>query len=387
MARKFLYVIAVITLLIIGLMFALRLWSEDLTRLAFVPSVAFEEMPAMQRNAWERPEMWISRPGMQDDPVRYIPEGAPPSLDKPLAAAVFFIHPTSYIDRKAWNASIDDPTSRERAALFVKGMASPFSAAEQVWVPRYRQAAVGAFLTDDPQADKAIDLAYGDVLAAFDVFAGSVPDGMPIVLAGHSQGAFLLRRLLRDRIAGTPLASRVAAAYVIGWPVSVEHDLPLMGLPPCDAPDRAGCVMSWLTVADPAETGQLVKAYLRRRGLDGEAIAPPAPEGAKTDGLKPDSPFLCTNPLTGTRGGKADAKANLGSLVPDFDTETGTLAMAAVPARCEADHFLHIGAPPQLELGPYVLPGNNYHLYDVTLFWGNVRADFERRVAAWRKQH
>jgi hypothetical protein len=34
-------------------------------------------------------------------------------------------------------------------------------------------------------------------------------------------------------------------------------------------------------------------------------------------------------------------------------------------------------------MGPYVLPGNNYHLYDITLFWSNLRADFARRVAAF----
>ncbi|HKT86182.1 MAG TPA: DUF3089 domain-containing protein [Novosphingobium sp.] len=381
MARKFLYLIAGATILIIGLLFALRLWSEDLTELAFVPKVSFQPQPAMAANAWERPEMWVSRPGIRNDPARYLPEGAPPLPETPLQAAVFFIHPTSYIDREAWNADLNDPRSRDRAALFVKGMATPFNAAREIWAPRYRQAAIGAFLTDDPQADKAIDLAYGDVLAAFDVFAAAVPKGEPIVLAGHSQGAFLLRRLLRDRIAGTPLARRVAAAYVIGWPVSIDHDLPLMGLPACDDADQPGCVVSWLSVGDPAETGQLMKAYMRRRGLDGQPLGLTRPDGSKVQ-----SPFLCTNPLTGTAGGKADAGANLGTLVPDFISETGSLAKQAVPARCETDHFLHVGPAPDLGLGPFVLPGNNYHLYDVTLFWGNLRADFERRVAAWRKK-
>ena len=35
-------------------------------------------------------------------------------------------------------------------------------------------------------------------------------------------------------------------------------------------------------------------------------------------------------------------------------------------------------------IGPLVLPGNNYHVYDVALFWAAVRADMARRVAAWR---
>ena len=40
-----------------------------------------------------------------------------------------------------------------------------------------------------------------------------------------------------------------------------------------------------------------------------------------------------------------------------------------------------LGGEPQL--GPYVLPGNNYHVYDYPLFWANLRADAERRVAAF----
>jgi hypothetical protein len=31
----------------------------------------------------------------------------------------------------------------------------------------------------------------------------------------------------------------------------------------------------------------------------------------------------------------------------------------------------------------YVLPGNNYHVFDITLFWANVRADTLRRLATF----
>ena len=58
---------------------------------------------------------------------------------------------------------------------------------------------------------------------------------------------------------------------------------------------------------------------------------------------------------------------------------SGELIKASVPARCDENGFLLIGNPP--ELGPYVLPGNNYHVYDYPLFWANVRAD-----ALWRLQ-
>lgn len=370
MARKFLYAIAVIVALLIGSLVALRLWSDRLTEMAFVPNVTFASQQKLGPEAWRDPHMWISRPGIENDPAHWLPPGVIPPA-KPLPVAVFFVHPTSLIDRSAWNASFTDKVSQDRAALFVKGMASPFNAAGELWAPRYRQAAIGAFLTGEKPANEAIDLAYSDVLAAFDTFVKAVPGNRPIVLAGHSQGAFLLRRLMRDRVAGTPLARRIIAAYVIGWPVSLAHDLPKMGLPACRNADDVNCVVSWLSVADPADTQMLLKAYARRTGLDGQSVAA--------------SPFLCTNPITGTNGGSADAAANLGTLVPDFATATGTLAKATVPAACGTDNFLHIGPPPALEMGPYVLPGNNYHLYDVTLFWANLRADFEGRVAKWQK--
>lgn len=375
MARKFLYIVAGIVVLMLMALVALRMFATDLTELAFVPTAQFTPQPKLAENLYDDPAMWISRPGLgPKDPASWRPAGLAEKDGKALGAAVFFIHPTSYLERDLWNAPIDEPVSRQRAELFVKGMASPFNRSADIWAPRYRQAAAGAFLVDKPEAQQAIDVAYGDVLQAFDYFIDSVDKDRPIVLAGHSQGAYLLRRLMRDRIAGTPLADRVAAAYVVGWPVSLVHDMPLMGLPPCTAPDQAGCVMSWLSVADPAEGDDLLeKSYSHSLGLDGQKVG--------------SGPFLCTNPLTGTADGKADASANLGTLVPNFETRTGSLVPGVVPARCGEDSRLHIGPPPALDLGPYVLPGNNYHIYDILLFWANLRADVARRVEAWKAAH
>jgi hypothetical protein len=36
-------------------------------------------------------------------------------------------------------------------------------------------------------------------------------------------------------------------------------------------------------------------------------------------------------------------------------------------------------------LGPFVLPGNNYHVYDFALFWAAIRSDAERRMDAWQR--
>jgi hypothetical protein len=83
-------------------------------------------------------------------------------------------------------------------------------------------------------------------------------------------------------------------------------------------------------------------------------------------------------------GGAAPAalmKANLGTLKPDDKMITGALIVGAVPARCDDKGFLLIGDPP--EIGPYVLPGNNFHVFDYSLFWSNVRVDVARRLATF----
>jgi len=71
--------------------------------------------------------------------------------------------------------------------------------------------------------------------------------------------------------------------------------------------------------------------------------------------------------------------------VPDEQLTGGTIKPGLVPARCAPDGMLLIGPPPQM--GEFVLPGNNYHIYDIPLFWANVRADAARREAAWWKAH
>lgn len=373
MARKFLYVVAVLIGLVLAGFFLLRFFAQDLTEMAFVPSAEFTQQPRLADKSYDDPAMWFARPGLAKSAAYWTPPGfSDGERGRKVDAAVFFVHPTSLITRDAWNAALDDAASNARARLFVQGMASPFNASTDLWVPRYRQAAIGAFLTDAPEATQALDLAYRDVEQAFAAFLKGVKPGQPIVLAGHSQGAFHLRRLIRDHIAGTPLAQRIVAAYVIGWPVSVEHDLPLMKMAACKGAVSTGCVVSWMTFADPADAQMLINAYARRRGLDGQELGA---SGA----------LVCVDPISGVQGGSAEAKDNLGTLVPDLASGTGTLVAGTVPSQCGSDHLLHIGAPPKLEMGPYALPGNNYHLYDITLFWANLRADFARRVAAFEE--
>ena len=375
MARKFLYGVALAVVLVISSLLGLHYWAKELSTFAFVPSSRFTALAPLGAGAYDEPGMWISRGDeggdgvMGGDPARWLPAGVS-APEAPLEVAVFFVHPTSQFGKGSWNASLSDVLANSRAELLTRGLASPFNAAREIWAPRYRQATMGAFLTNRADAAHALDAAHGDVLAAFDVFLEQTDPKLPIVLAGHSQGSLHLMRVLRERVAGTPLAKRIVAAYLIGWPISLAHDLPAMGLPACSEPDETGCVLSWQSFAEPADPAMVRDAYARLPGLDGKS--------------RKGSAFLCTNPLTGTSGASAPASANLGTLVPDANLMGGSLIPGMVPAACRADGFLSIGPAP--EMGPYVLPGNNYHIYDIPLFWANIRDDFARRVEAWHQK-
>lgn len=366
MARKFLYLVAIVIVLLLAGALVYRLFPAAIMRTTMVPSSAFTPQAAVADNAYADRAMWVAHPAATDgNPALWLPEGV--SADARGTAAVFFIHPTSYLEKKHWNAPIDDKDANEGAALFLRGQASAFNAAGEIWAPRYRQATFGAFLTSKADAQKALDLAYGDVKAAFTQFLREIDGDRPIILAGHSQGALHLTRLLKDEVAGSPLARRIVAAYAVGWPISLEHDLAALGLAACTAADQTGCVLSWQSFAEPADPAMVTKVYAASIGFDGRA--------------RGETRMLCTNPLTGGAADAATVEINLGTLVPSSDMKTAKLVKNAVPARCDARGFLLIGDAP--DLGPFVLPGNNYHVYDYGLFWANIRADALRRLAAF----
>ena len=366
MARKFLYVMIALILLVVAGAFVYRFFGKDLMKAALIPSAGFEGGPTTSQQAYEKAGMWFARPDIPNNPALWTPADFKPGEKPPVA--VFFIHPTSYIDRRHWNAPLDDVQANNTAAVFLRGQASAFNEIGEVWAPRYRQATFGAFLTSKIEAQKALDFAYRDVLASFDEFLKEVGPDRPIILAGHSQGALHLERLLRERVAGRPLTKRIVAAYVVGWPISTIADLPALGLPACTSPEEAGCIVSWMTFGDPPNPDFIFHEWSKTTGFNG--------------GERRREETLCVNPISGVQNGSAPPQDNPGTLIPTADMRNANLQPGAVGAHCRDGLLILDGMPP--ELGSFVLPGNNYHVYDYALFWGAIRRDAARRLAAWR---
>ena len=371
--RLFLWVVAIVIVIVIALAFVWRLAGNRLLSAALVPVGGFEASAAGAAYDYRVPASWAARPGQPDDPTAWRPQGAAASGTGDVP--VFFIPPTAAIDRRHWNGRSDDGLTATRLAGFLRTEASALAAAGPLWAPHYRQAVLGSFLADTPDArasaQAAQDLAYADVKAAFAEFLNRQPPGTPIILAGHSQGALHLLRLLHEEIAGKPIAAQIVAAYAVGWPVSIDADLPALGLRACDRRDQARCLLSWQSFAEPADAQAILDIYYQGIGLAGRPRAGTA--------------MLCSNPLTGSIGDAAPASANPGSLVPSATLTAGQLVTPGVPARCDARGLLLIGEAPS-GYPAFVLPGNNFHVFDYPLFWASVRLDAAARVAAWKAE-
>jgi hypothetical protein len=367
-ARRFLGFIFVLTLLVVGGAFAIYQWGGNVLLKSATPQGHFEAAAAGAGPDYSDPSSWIARPDLPGNPSEWLPSDRIAFGTASSSAEIFYIHPTTYLATDRWNAPVQaDAQSEFRTRLFVQSQGSALTSTGHVWAPRYRQAAYGAFLLDSKDARGALDLAYGDVAAAFDEFLKQVPSNAPIILAGHSQGALHLERLLREKVAGKPLAKRIVAAYVVGWPISTIADLPALGLPACTSAEQSGCLLSWMSFGDPANPDLVLGSYEHSAGFLGKG--------------RKQRDMLCVNPLTGTKDGAATPHSNPGTLVPNADLTTASLLSGRVGAHCEGGLLLIDGDVPAL--GPFVLPGNNYHVYDYALFWAAIRQDAERRLRAW----
>ena len=164
-ARRFLILIFILTLIVV----ARRVRDLPVRRAGADPDGDAQGPLSSRRRRASGPDYadsanWIARPGLADDPSHWLPDRRRQRRSRERRAATFFIHPTTYLERDRWNAPLDDRRqASDRADLFVRSQASAFNAVADVWAPRYRQAAFGAFLLNSEDATKALDLAYRDV--------------------------------------------------------------------------------------------------------------------------------------------------------------------------------------------------------------------------------
>ena len=295
---------------------------------------------------------WASHPAKHD-----FADSIPPFLadeKRDTSADVFFIHPTTFTKdffNSGLNADFNDTSlnvATDKKTILLQ--ASIFNGSCRVFAPRYRQAHLKSFFNKDESSHKAsLEFAYQDVKAAFQYYLTYYNHGRPIIIAGHSQGAFHAIHLLKEFFDGKPLQKKLVCAYLVGWQIKKDD---FVNLPFGTSPKQTGCVLGWRSF---------------RSGTDDKITE------------KENGNSLCVNPITwttdSTPSDKADHKGMVGR---KFDQIYAHIISASVEPSAK---ILWVDLPnAQDESHGFI---NNFHIADFNMFYMDVRVNVQQRIAAY----
>jgi len=310
----------------------------------------------------ERPDYtsldgWLAHPGL-DDPADILPDGVSARRSR---AAAFFVHPTSFITRSAWNQADPGQPDDMRDGVHIPNQAALFSTCCDVYAPRYRQATFFAFSDRGERGAQAIDLAYTDVNAAFDAFLQAVGPDRPIIVAGHSQGAAHVQRLLRERFNDPALRARLVVAAAPGYPIEAGDG---GAVRPCERIDQAGCFLTW----NIRRANAFIPGFFERVPVwDGDRYRPA--------GANP----VCWDPGVGDPA----ARGYLGGfyIVPEGGPGP-VLVETGAEGGCE-EGWIVLDELADDRFAEVQLSGGWLHVYEYALAWNSLSDELAQRLQAW----
>ena len=245
---------------------------------------------------------------------------------------------------------------------------SAFEESTNLFIPLYRQSslkhAAEAFVEDGHIDNALVGTPYGDISSALDYYFEHYNQGRPFVIAGHSQGAAILRLLLKRYFKEHPdRYERMVAAYAIGYSIT-KGDLeanPHMKF--ATGETDTGVIISW-----HAEGPKNVEANLPLPNLiigkDGISINPL--------NWKLDETY-------------APASMNLGSIV--LDEETGTTEIRDIDGDaqvCLARGTVITNAKAEPNEMADLAGPQCYHQDDYSIFYNNIKENVAKRIAAYK---
>jgi DUF3089 family protein len=234
------------------------------------PQPAADAVPP-KPNDYSDPKTWLCRPGGKDacaiDHTATV-VAADGKLTRESWAAdarapidCFYVYPTVSTDPTPNSDMNADPAELN----VIKQQFARFASKCQPYAPLYRQVTlVGLRRMLAPGAAVTLDqgLQYDDVKDAWNYYLQHDNKGRGFVLVAHSQGSFILNRLIREEIDGKPIQSRMVSAILLGTVIAVPKGKDVGGsfqhVPLCKAGSQIGCVITYAsfrsTVPPPANT-------------------------------------------------------------------------------------------------------------------------------------
>ena len=338
--------------------------------------------------------VWLCGPAAHDDPcapsqatTRVAPAGQPLGFAEDAPARhpkidCFYVYPTVSDQRRVVATRAIDPPERS-VALY---QAARYSRVCRVFAPVYRQYTLQAIdqRSAKVHAGFVSPAGYADILQAWRTYLRRYNHGRGVVFIGHSQGTFVLRRLLAEQVDPSAEARKLlVSAILLGGNVLVRKGSDAGGdfrhIPACRSPRQLGCVVAFSTFDQPAPAN----AVFGRAAEPGQAV-------------------LCTNPARLAGGaGLLDPVYPTEPFAPGSTIAAGmgllgvTLPAAPTPwveipdsyrAQCTsgAAHVLEVtplgGAPAPR---PSPDPSWGLHLVDANIALGNLVALVRTQAAAF----
>jgi hypothetical protein len=259
--------------------------------------------PPPTKNDYSKADSWLCRPGRKDacavDMTATV-VAANGKLarenwvaDPKAPIDCFYVYPTVSND----TTPNSDMVAGTEELNVIRAQAARFGAQCRVFAPLYRQVTLTALRSFLAGKQVAIDrnLAYNDVLDAWNYYLAHDNNGRGVVLIGHSQGSMVLTQLIRNEIDGKPLQSRIVSALLLGTNLPVPRGKDVGGafqqMRLCHSADQVGCVITYASF---------------------RATSPP-PANSRFGKVTGDNMVAaCTNPAALT-GGSGPLRAYLGS--------------------------------------------------------------------------
>lgn len=273
---------------------------------------------------------------------------------------VFFVCPTVFLGRDGqYNMPVGDAEMRKNfrgATNMEKGI---YDRQANFYAPYYRQAALTVYRLGADEAGPYFELAYQDVRDAFHHYLKHHNSGRPIVLAGFSQGADMVVRLMKDVFSEAVLRDRLVAAYAIGWRVTPDELKRYPHLKMARGERDTGVIISFNTEAPDIRSSVLVPD--RTLGIN--------PLNWKTTDEHAGRSLNKGGVFTGYDGKIAREVAHLTGAY--LDAGRGTLKVTDISP---------VDYPPVLDIFSYGV----YHVYDYMFFYRNLQDNVRDRIEAFR---
>ncbi len=245
---------------------------------------------------------------------------------------------------------------------------SVFEESTNLFIPFYRQSSM-KYAAEIFQEDGSIDAAlvgmpYGDITAALDYYFKNFNNGRPFIIAGHSQGAAILRLVLKKYFKEHPdNYNRMVAAYAIGYSITKDDLAANPHMKFATGETDTGVIISW-----HAEGPKNV-----------EANAPIPNVIIAKNGI-------AINPLNWKLDETyASASENLGSIVGDEKTgktEIRDINGDAQVCLARGTVVTNAKAVPN-EMTDLAGP-QYYHQDDYAIFYNNIKDNVAKRIAAYK---